>query len=57
MMHYCGIDFRKWLRGFDSVEDSVKETVDMLKNHPLMPKDVMIGGYVIDTETGKMTVL
>ena len=57
MMHYCGIDFKKWLRGFDSVEDSVKETVDMLKNHPLMPKDVMIGGYVFDTETGKMTVL
>ena len=57
MMRYCGVDFKKWLRGFDSVEDSVKETVDMLQNHPLMPKDVMIAGYVIDTETGKLNIL
>ena len=27
MMRYCGIDFEAWLRGFDSVECSVEETV------------------------------
>lgn len=54
MMKYCGIDFKNWLKGFDNVEDSVKETVDLLLNHPLMPKDVRINGYVIDTETGKL---
>ena len=54
MMRYCGIDFEKWLSGFDTVESSVAETVDILKNHPLMPKDVVIRGFVINTETGKL---
>lgn len=57
MMRYCGIDFEAWLRGFDSVEYSVEETVDLLRNHPLMPKDVTIKGYVINTETGELTPL
>lgn len=57
MMRYCGVDFDKWLCGFDDVEDSVRETVDFLINHPLMPSDVIIKGYIIDTETGKLTPL
>lgn len=57
MMRYCGINFERWLRGFDDVETSVQETVDVLVNHPLMPKDVVIKGYVIDTETGELTPL
>ena len=55
MMRYCGIDFEEWLRGFDCVESSVAETVDLLRNHPLMPKDVLIKGYVINTKTGELT--
>lgn len=57
MMQYCGIDFKQWLRGFDTVEGSVEETVLMLRNHPLMPKDVKIRGFVIDTYTGRLTSL
>lgn len=57
MMRYCGIDFEAWLRGFDTVECSVEETVDLLRNHPLMPKDVTIKGYVINTGTGELTPL
>ena len=49
------IDFNTWLSGFDSVEDSVRNTVDSLLKHPLMPKEVCITGYVIDIETGKLT--
>jgi len=54
MMRYCGIDFQKWLRGFDCVEESVAETVDLLRNHPLMPADVTINGYIINIETGEL---
>ena len=54
---YCGIDFQRWLAGFDTVEQSVTDTVDTIRNHPLMPKDVRIGGYVIDTETGALTTV
>lgn len=54
MMDYCGIDFKTWLRGFDCVEESVHDAVELLQNHPLMPKDVTISGYVINTETGEL---
>ena len=54
MMRYCGVDFEKWLSGFDNVDMSVSETVDFLKNHPLMPKDVVIKGFIINPETGEL---
>lgn len=54
MMRYCGIDFKSWLGGFDTVEGSVEETVDLLRHHPLMPEDVVIRGYVINTVTGEL---
>ena len=54
MMHYCGIDFEKWLSGFDDVNMSVRETVDLLENHPLIPDDVQIGGFVMDSMTGEL---
>ena len=57
MMRYCGVNFEKWLRGFDDVETSVEETVDFLINHPLMPKDVVIKGYVINVDTGELKQL
>lgn len=57
LMKYCGIDFEKWLAGFDTVEQSVTDTVDTIRNHPLIPKDVKIGGYVIDTFTGALQTI
>lgn len=57
MMRYCGIDFEKWLAGFDSVETSVKESVDIIKNHPLIPTDVKIHGFIMDSVTGALTQL
>ena len=57
LMSYCGIDFEKWLAGFDDVETSVRETVHTIVHHPLMPKDIHVGGYVINTETGELTVI
>ena len=57
MLKYSGIDFGKWLGGFDSVEESVVNTVRELREHPLIPDDVFIGGYIMDTQTGALTVL
>lgn len=57
LMKYCGIDFARWLSGFDTVEQSVTETVETIRNHPLMPRDIHIGGYVINTETGELTTV
>ena len=55
MIKYCGIDFDNWLKGFDNVETQVKETVKTLKEHPLIPEDVSITGYVIDSTTGELS--
>lgn len=52
-----GIDLEEWLGGFDSVEQSVRESVESLKKHPLMPKDVVIRGFVMDSVTGELAVL
>lgn len=57
LMKYCGVDFEKWLAGFDDVESSVSGTVEFLRDHPLMPKDVSIKGYVMDSTTGELQVI
>ncbi|MBR2743613.1 MAG: carbonic anhydrase [Clostridia bacterium] len=55
LMRYCGVDFEKWLSGFESAEASVKDSVELLKNHPLIPKDVSIRGFVMDSVTGGLS--
>lgn len=52
-LSYSGIDFEKWLHGFDNVFESVKHSVNIIKNHPLMPEGVPVHGLVIDPTTGK----
>ena len=38
-------------------KEAVKESVDSLKNHPLMPKDLVIRGFMMDSVTGELTAL
>ena len=38
--------------GFDCVETAVRESVELLEHHPLIPKKISIYGFVIDTDTG-----
>jgi len=54
---YSGIDFEKWLHGFDHVEESVVHSVKTIKNHPLMPVGVPVHGLVIDPKTGKLDLV
>ncbi|MFA6952143.1 MAG: carbonic anhydrase [Candidatus Methanomethylophilaceae archaeon] len=51
------LDFHGWLSGFDSVEGSVINTVKAIREHPLVPKDVDVSGFLIDSHTGELTVL
>ena len=55
IVRHSGIDLERWLCGFESVESSVHETVRRLKEHPLMPKDVRISGFIMDSATGELT--
>jgi carbonic anhydrase len=56
-LKYSGIDLKQWLRGFDSVEESVRHSVDVIRNHPLFPKHVPVHGLIIDPHTGKLDLV
>lgn len=55
MIHFCGVDFGAWLDGFEDTEKSVKGTVEAIITHPLIPKDITVRGFIIDSVTGELT--
>ncbi len=57
MMRHCGIDLDKWLHGFTDTAEAIAETVDLIRNHPLMPRDVRTAGYIMDSETGLLSIV
>jgi carbonic anhydrase len=50
----AGIDLPKWLAGFEHVRDGVTASVQLIRQHPLVPKDVPVHGLLIDPQTGKL---
>ncbi|MBO9130925.1 carbonic anhydrase [Bacillus sp. 165] len=56
-LQYSGVDFERFLHGFDCVEDSVKHSVETIRKHPLMPQDVPVHGLVIDPKTGRLDLM
>lgn len=56
-LEYSGIDVQKWLKGFNSVEENVAHSVDVIKKHPLLPENTPVHGLVIDPSTGKLDLV
>lgn len=56
-LQHAGIELDKWLTGFNSVAESVQQTVDNIKKHPLFPQAIAVHGLVIHPETGKLDVV
>ena len=50
----CGIDLDQWLEGFKDTPQSVRHTVKTIKTHPLVPADVVVRGFIIDSTTGQL---
>ncbi len=50
----CGIDLNQWLEGFKDTPTSVRKTVETIKTHPLVPKDISIRGFIIDSAIGML---
>ncbi len=50
----CGIDLDQWLEGFKDTPESVRKTVVTIKTHPLMPCDITVRGFIIDSVTGAL---
>ena len=55
LMQHCGINLKEWLHGFEDTDAAVSETVDLIRNHPLMPPEgVNVQGFVMDSYTGAL---
>lgn len=50
----CGIDLNQWLEGFRDTPESVRHTVATILRHPLVPRDIVVRGFIIDSETGAL---
>ena len=50
----CGIDLNTWLEGFKDTPTSVRKTVETIKTHPLVPQDIVVRGFIIDSVTGEL---
>lgn len=48
------VDLELWLEGFHDTEASVRKTVDSIQHHPLMPADITVRGFIIDSVTGAL---
>ncbi|WP_188631866.1 beta-class carbonic anhydrase [Lentibacillus kapialis] len=56
-LNHSGIDLESEFKGFNSVEDSVKESASVIRSHPLLPSYVNVHGLVIDPATGKLDLV
>jgi carbonic anhydrase len=55
-LEYYGLNLEHWLKGFDDVNESVRNSVKLIRNHPLLPK-IPVHGLVISPNTGKLDVV
>lgn len=53
----AGVNLRHFLTGFESPQAGVLASVEIIRNHPLLPKDVAVHGLIMHPETGRLDVL
>jgi len=53
-LYRSDIDLNDWLEGFHDTEKSVKSTVAAILGHPLIPSDISVRGFIIDSVTGEL---
>jgi len=53
-LRHAGIDLKKFLSGFEHVEAGVRESVSVIRHHPLLPSDVAVHGMIMDSDTGAL---
>lgn len=56
-VHDQGVDVKQWLCGCSRVEEGVLQSVNIIRYHPLFPKNIPVHGLVIDPQTGKLDVV
>jgi carbonic anhydrase len=56
-LRQSGIDLQHWFSGFNSPEEGVHRSIAIIRQHPLLPKDVPVHGLMICPETGRLDLL
>jgi carbonic anhydrase len=56
-LQHAGINLQAWLTGFNSPEEGVRQSVTIIRQHPLLPKDVPVHALMICPETGRLDLL
>lgn len=54
---HSGIDLAKWLTGFEHVREGIEKSVNIIRNHPLLPKNLPVHGLIIDPATGRLDLV
>ena len=54
---HSGMDVKEWLHGFSCVEEAVKNSVAIVRNHPLLPKKIAVHGLIIHPTTGALRLI
>lgn len=54
LIKHLNVPLDHWLDGFHDTERSVRDTVNTIRRHPLMPEDVVTRGFIIDSATGEL---
>ncbi|CAH1209005.1 hypothetical protein PAECIP111893_02956 [Paenibacillus plantiphilus] len=52
-----GIRMSRFLKGFESAEEGVMHSVDMIRKHPLVPTGIPVHGFVMDPTTGRLELI
>ena len=48
-------DFQRWLGGFADVQEQVRRSVSLVREHPYMPKTLDVFGLLYDNDTGRVS--
>ncbi|NOU99087.1 beta-class carbonic anhydrase [Paenibacillus planticolens] len=54
---HSGINLNSWLTGFDHVKEGIEKSVNIIRNHPLLPKNLPVHGLIIDPQTGRLDLI
>lgn len=55
MMEYCDVNLKQWLSGFNDTEEAVQKSVNVVRHHPLVPDDITVRGFIMNSITGELT--
>jgi carbonic anhydrase len=56
-LSHAGIDLNRWLTGFDNLREGVVKSASIIRNHPLLPRNLPVHGLIIHPVTGKLELI